>query len=56
MRKSVDWFITKKCLSRKCPFCYAPYDAFPNDASYENAIKICDELHKKGVEYVTLCG
>ena len=54
--KSVDWFITKKCLSHSCPFCFAPYDAFPNDADYNQALSICKQLETKQVEYVTLCG
>lgn len=56
MKRTVDWFITKRCYSKKCIFCYAPYDAFPQDASLEEALRICDELKKKEIEYVTLCG
>ncbi len=56
LHKSIDWFITKKCNSISCPFCYAPYDLFGEDVGIEAALKICDELIKKEVDFVTLCG
>ena len=55
-KKAIDWFITNKCNSKLCEFCYAPYEKFGTDASYEEAMSICNEIIKKGYEYVTICG
>lgn len=53
---SLDWFITNKCLSKLCPFCYAPFSAFSEDSSLSQAMKICNEIKNKRIEFVTLCG
>jgi len=53
---TLDWFITNKCNSGKCPFCYAPWNQFPKDATLTEAVNICDEIQKKGFTQITLCG
>ena len=54
---NVDWFITKYCnQSNQCRFCFAPKNAFPRDATLEEALPICNRLAELGVEVVTLCG
>ncbi len=54
---NIDWFITRLCNQRKkCKFCFAPWDRFPIDATYEQAKLICQRLAEIGIKIVTICG
>lgn len=46
---AVDWFITRFCYSKKCPFCYAPYEKFGDDATYQEADRICHNICRKTI-------
>lgn len=54
--RTIDWFITKKCNSKLCPFCYAPYNKFGEDASLKQALAICERLKQQRIDTVTICG
>ena len=53
--KSIDWFITNKCKSKHCPFCYAPV-GFPSESSFEKKMLICEKIVNENIDVVTLCG
>jgi len=56
LNTTIDWFITNKCASESCPFCYAPRGIFSEDATLLEAVKICEKIGEKGFSQITLCG
>lgn len=55
--RTVDWFISSKCdQASHCRFCFAPWNAFPPDASLHDALGMCERLSALDIGNVVICG